>query len=256
MILPSEFLETPIAHRALHDAEQGIPENSRSAVRRAVAAGYGIEIDVQLSADGRAMVFHDDTLDRMTHAAGPVARRTARELSDLVLKGSEDHVPTLADILEIVGGRVPLLVEIKDQSGGIGEADDRLERAVAAELEDYAGPVAVMSFNPHVVAHMKALAPDLPRGLTTCGFIPSQWPQIAPEACAALRSISAFGKVGARFVSHDWTDLGSPRIAELKAQGVPILCWTITTPQMEAEARRVADNITFEQYLPQVAPRD
>jgi glycerophosphoryl diester phosphodiesterase len=121
---------------------------------------------------------------------------------------------------------------------------------VAEDLRDYSGPVAVMSFNPHVVAAMRTHAPDLPRGLVSSAFIPSQWPQISPETCTHLRSISDFGRVGASFISHDWTDLGSPRVAELKANGTPILCWTVTTAQIEAEARRVADNITFEGYLP------
>jgi glycerophosphoryl diester phosphodiesterase len=253
MILPSEFLSAPIAHRALHDAENGIPENSRSAVRRAVSAGYGIEIDVQLSSDGQAVVFHDDTLDRMTRSAGPVAKRTARELSDLVLKGSEDRIPMLSDILDLVGGAVPLLIEIKDQSGAIGEGEDNLERAVAEALRGYEGPVAVMSFNPHVVGAMRKHAPDVPRGIVTSAFIPSRWPQLSAEVCTRLRSIADFGRVSAGFVSHDWTDLGSPRIAELKANGTPILCWTVTTPQIEAEARRVADNITFEGYLPHIS---
>jgi glycerophosphoryl diester phosphodiesterase len=124
MILPPEFLSAPIAHRALHDAEQGVPENSRGAVQRAVRAGYGIEIDVHLSADGRAVVFHDDTLDRLTHTTGPVAKRTARELSDLVLKGSDERIPMLSDVLELVDGQVPILIEIKDQSGAIGEGED------------------------------------------------------------------------------------------------------------------------------------
>jgi glycerophosphoryl diester phosphodiesterase len=125
MILPPEFLSAPIAHRALHDAEQGVPENSRGAVQRAVRAGYGIEIDVHLSADGRAVVFHDDTLDRLTHTTGPVGKRTARELSDLVLKGSDERIPTLSDILDLVDGQVPILIEIKDQSGAIGEGGDQ-----------------------------------------------------------------------------------------------------------------------------------
>lgn len=252
MILPSEFLAAPIAHRALHDAERGIPENSRAAVQRAMRAGYGIEIDVHLSADGRAVVFHDDTLDRLTHAAGPVARRTARELSDLVLRGSEEHIPMLSDILDLVAGAVPILIEVKDQSGAIDAGEDLLEQAVANDLRDYDGPVAVMSFNPYVVAAMRAHAPDVPRGLVSSAFIPSQWPQITPETCLHLRSISDFGRVGATFISHDWTDLGSPRVAELKAQGTPVLCWTVTSPQVEAEARRVADNVTFEGYLPAI----
>jgi glycerophosphoryl diester phosphodiesterase len=107
-----------------------------------------------------------------------------------------------------------------------------------------------MSFNPHVVAAMKTIAPNLPRGLVTSAFMPSKWPHLTPERCRHLRSISDFGRVGAAFVSHQWTDLGSPRVMELKANGTPVLCWTVTTPQIEAEARRVADNITFEGYLP------
>lgn len=252
MILPPEFLSAPIAHRAFHDAEQGIPENSKAAVQRAIRAGYGIEIDVHLSADGQAMVFHDDTLDRLTQVTGPVSKRTARELGDLVLAGSEERIPTLTDILELVAGQVPILIELKDQSGAIGASEDDLERSVARDLEGYAGPVAVMSFNPHVVASMRRHAPDIPRGLVSSAFIPSKWPQISPETCTHLRSIADFGRVGASFISHDWTDLGSPRVAELKSNGTPILCWTVTTAQIEAEARRVADNITFEGYVPQI----
>lgn len=250
--LPRVFTEAPIAHRALHDTSQGILENSPGAVRRAVQAGYGVEVDVQLSADGVAMVFHDDTLDRLTVTQGLVKGRTAQELQDIHLKASDDTIPTLAQVLEMVGGRVPILIELKDQSGGLEEHDDTLERAVAADLAGYDGPAAVMSFNPYVVNAMREHAPDVPRGLVTSGFIPSKWPHLSAEACTALRSISTFGKVGASFISHDWTDLGSPRVAELKSHGTPILCWTVTSPQIEGEARRVADNITFESYLPSV----
>ncbi|QBY02146.1 phosphodiesterase [Rhodophyticola sp. CCM32] len=253
MTLPASFLNPPLAHRALHDMGQGIPENGVTAVRRAVSAGYGIEIDVQPSADGVAMVFHDATLDRLTETTGMVHDRTARELMDLRLKGSEENIPSLAQILQLVEGRVPLLIEIKDQSGGIGEApDDVLERGVASALEGYAGPVAVMSFNPHMIAAFRAHAPDVPRGLVTSGFMPSQWPELSADTCAHLRSIRDFGRVGAQFISHDWTDLGSPRVAELKAQKIPVLCWTIRSAQAETEARRVADNVTFEGYLPQL----
>ncbi|MBO6602694.1 glycerophosphodiester phosphodiesterase family protein [Boseongicola sp. H5] len=255
MTFPAAFLGPPIAHRALHDAGQGIPENGVTAVRRAVAMGYGIEIDVQPSADGQAMVFHDATLDRMTGTTGPIRARTARDLMDLRLKGSEENIASLSQILQLVAGRVPLLIEIKDQSGGIGApADDMLERGVVTALQGYAGPVAVMSFNPHTIASFRAHAPNVARGLVTSGFMPSQWPGLSPELCSHLRSIRDFGKVGAQFISHDWTDLGSPRVAELKAQKIPVLCWTIQSAQAEAEARRIADNVTFEGYLPPLDP--
>lgn len=249
-MLDRAFLSVPLAHRGLHDAEKGVPENSRAAMAAAVAAGHGIELDVQPSADGVAMVFHDATLDRLTRETGPIAARSAAELGRMPLRGSDETIPTLAEVLDLVAGRAPVLIEIKDQSGGRGDATEVLEAAVANVVAGRQGPLAVMSFNPASVAAMRRLAPDLPRGLTTGGFLPEDWPMLTPEACHALRSIKAFGAVGARFISHDWTDLGSPRVRELKAQGTPILCWTIRSAAMEAEARRVADNITYEGYSP------
>ncbi|MBF9034788.1 phosphodiesterase [Rhodobacterales bacterium HKCCE2091] len=253
--LPGSFLETPLAHRGLHDMGSAVPENSRGAFRRAAAAGFGIECDLQLSADGVAMVFHDATLDRLCGRQGPVHDLTARELGDLPLFGSSDHIPTLAEALEVVDGRVPILIELKDQSDGAGTTDRRLEEAAASVLRDYDGPVAVMSFNPAQVATMAELLPDVPRGLTTCGFVPSHWPMLAEHVATHLRGIADFDAVRAGFVSHDWTDLGNPRIAELKYAGVPVLTWTVRSPQEEAEARRIADNVTFEGYLPPVPAR-
>lgn len=247
MSLPPDFLRLPLAHRALHDRAQGRPENSRAAVRAAVAAGYGIEIDLQASADGVAMVFHDDELDRLTDATGPVRARSAAELGAIRLRDADDGIPTLAEVLEIVGGRVPLLIEIKDQSGDMGPDMGRLPEATAAALAGYGGPVAVMSFNPHAVAAMARLAPDIPRGLTTYAWDDDHAPE-NPALRARLAAIADYDAVGASFVSHHWRDLGRPRVAELKAQGAAVLCWTIRTPAEEAEARRVAQNITFEGY--------
>jgi len=252
--LAQSFTARPIAHRGLHDAGAGVIENSLTAFDRAMRMGYGIEMDLQLSADGVPMVFHDDTLDRLTNATGPVHGRAAQSLCDLQLKGSEDRIPTLAQVLHKVDGAVPLLIELKDQSGGLGPADTALEEATAEVLKGYHGDVAVMSFNPHMVAAMAGLAPEIPRGLTTCGFIPSKWPHLPPEDCMTLRSIVAFDEVGAQFVSHDWTDLGSPRVAELKERGIPILCWTITNRHDELQARLIAHTVTFEGYLPPLDP--
>lgn len=246
MRLPDAFLRAPIAHRALH--RPGRPENSLAAVRAAVAAGYGIEIDVQPSADAVAMVFHDDTLDRLTGAEGPVAARTAAELGAITLAGSDEGIPTLAEVLDAVAGKVALLIEIKDQDGAMGPGVGGLERAVARALEGYGGPVAVMSFNPHSVAAMAALAPEVPRGLTTYGWDDAE-AQALPEARRAeLAAIGDFERVGASFISHDRRDLGNPRVAELKARGVPVLCWTVRSAEQESQAREIADNITFEGY--------
>jgi len=252
--LPPSFLTHPLAHRALHDASAGRPENSLAAVRHAVALGYGIEIDLQLSADGQAMVFHDYDLARLTHSDGPVNTQTAAALQAIRVRHSDAPIPTLPEVLAEVAGRVPLLIELKDQSRGMGPTDPVLERATALALRGYSGPVAVMSYNPYTVGTMAELAPDVPRGLTTDAFPAEDFPRDAgPEVTAhrlALAQITAYDAVGASFISHDWHDLDRPRVADLKAQGAAILCWTVRSAQDEAIARRVAQNITFENYLP------
>jgi len=246
--LPPAFLTVPIAHRALHDRAARRPENSPAAIRAAVQAGYGIEIDLQLSADGQAMVFHDEGLDRLTAETGPLATRTAAALSRIALRDSEEAIPTLIEVLALIAGHVPLLIEIKDQSLSLTATDGRLEQATAAALQDYGGPVAVMSFNPHSVAHMARFAPQVPRGLTTCDYYPDHWPAISPETRARLRDIPDYDATGSSFISHQAADLARPRVAALRAQGAAILCWTIRSPQAEAAAREFAQNITFEGY--------
>lgn len=248
--LPAAFLGAPLAHRALHGP--GRPENSRAAVRAALAAGCGIEIDVQISADGRAMVFHDATLDRLTAGSGPVAGRTAEALGRIALGGGDEGIPTLPEVLALVAGRAALLIELKDRTERLAGTDGRLEGAVAAALRDYAGPVAVMAFNPDMVARMADLAPGVPRGLTTSAFDPDDWSPLPPGTCDRLRGIPDYGRCGASFVSHEWTDLTRPRIAGLAAQGAAILCWTIRSPAEEAVARRIAGNVTFEGYAARV----
>jgi glycerophosphoryl diester phosphodiesterase len=247
--LPEVFRRLPIAHRALHDVTAGRPENSREAIRAAMAAGYGIEIDLQPSRDGRAMVFHDYDLGRLTPETGPVRGRDAAELAQIPLRGGEAGIPDLPEVLTLVAGRVPLLIELKDQHGQMGVTDGVLEAATAEALAGYKGLVALMSFNPEMVVAMAALSPDLPRGIVTCAYTPEDWPLLREETRARLRAIPDYERAGASFVSHDVTDLANPRLAELRAQGAAILCWTVRSRETEARARQVADNITFERYL-------
>jgi glycerophosphoryl diester phosphodiesterase len=247
--LPAAFLRRPIAHRGLHDRARGLVENSRAAVAAAVASGYGVEIDVQRAADGEAMVFHDEALPRLTGAPGLVADHAAAALGRIRLLGSDETVPTLGEILALVAGRRPLLIEVKDQTGTLGPEVGPLEARVAAALAGYPGPVAVMSFNPHSVAALAAAAPDVPRGLTSCAFEDGDWalPDYRRAELAALPDVRP---TGAAFVSHDKDDLANPAVLRLKAEGLPILTWTVRSPAEEAVARRVADNVTFERYLP------
>ena len=248
-LLPSAFLVSPIAHRGLHDRADGRPENSTEAFRAAVDHGYGIELDLQLTSDGKALAFHDYDLTRLTGAPGFVRSRTSHEMRALPLIGGASGAPLLEEVLEIVQGRVPLLIELKDQDGALGDNIGELEAATVKALDSYLGPTAVMSFNPNAVAALQSLAPDIPRGLVTEDFDPVDW-KVGASRAADLSTIAEYDKVGASFISHNREHLSMPRVAELKATGAAILSWTIRSPEEEAKARRVAENVTFEGYLP------
>jgi glycerophosphoryl diester phosphodiesterase len=250
MRLPEPFLTRPIAHRALHDRSQGRPENSRAAVAAAIEAGYGIEIDLQLSADGVAMVFHDYALGRLTGTQGAVRQRTAAELGQIGLLSGNEGIPTFREILDLVAGRVPLLVEVKDQDGGLGADVGPLERATAADAVGYTGPIAFMSFNPNSMLALADHAPEAIRGLTTEDFVRGNWPNVATARRAELTAIPDIEATQACFISHGYRDLDTSPVGRARSRGLSVLCFTIRSPAQEAEARLHADNITFEGYLP------
>ena len=250
MALDAAFLARPIAHRGLHDAKRGIPENSAAAFRAAIAGNYGIELDLQVSSDGHAMVFHDFDFDRMTDHRGPVSARLARDTDMIRLQGGEQTVPRLTEILAMVAGKVPLLIEMKDQSGVLGPGPARLEAALARALSTYRGPVAVMSFNPDAVGSFTRLSPDIPVGLVTGPFRKSDWPDVPEARLDRLNSGAELPGIGGSFISHDHRDLDRPMVAGLRDSGLPVLCWTVRSRAEEERARKFADNVTFEGYLP------
>lgn len=250
MRLSNEFLEIPLAHRGLHDQTRDCPENSRTAVRAAVEAGYGVEIDVQASLDGTAIVFHDRDLARLTGRSGSVRETPALDLRGMCLLGGRETIPSLREILGLIAGRAPLLIEIKDRDGRYLRIEGTTERAVADELRDYSGPAAVMSFHPGSVGQFGRLAPGIPRGLVGCDFENPEFDGIAPSRRQAFRDYAALETTGASFVSHDWRSLGAPAVASVRERGADILCWTVRSPAEELVARRTASNITFEGYRP------
>lgn len=250
MTLPAAFFERPITHRGLHDRSKGVIENSKPAFEAAIAAGYGIELDLQLSSDTQAMVFHDYDMARLTGEPGAIQTRTAEVVRGMTLKGSNDKIFDLPAVLELVDGRVPLLIELKDQDGAMGPNVGALERATAEALSAYQGNVALMSFNPNSTAVLAELAPDRPRGLVTSSYDPKDWMPLSTKLCDHLRDIPDYERSKSCFISHEVHDLSRPRVAELKAQGASVLCWTVKSQAQADEALKVAENITFEAFIP------
>ena len=239
----------PYAHRGLHDAAAGTPENSLSALSAAVAGGYGIEIDVQAAVDGTPMVFHDETLHRMTGREGDIAALSAAELRAVRLKGSEDGIPTLAEALDCVAGRTPMLIEIKHH----GDSDGTLEAAVLETVRDYAGPFALMSFEPSALMHLRRLAPDVPRGLVSEAYwLRPFWPHVSGFERLRRRLMLHAIRTAPHFIAYHWRDLRNPflRLA-LRVRPRPLLSWTVRKPEESEIARgRRADQIIFEDFRP------
>ena len=228
--------ELPIAHRGLHDTSRHRPENSMAAFRAAVEAPYAIECDLHPSADGVPIVFHDDDLARLTGIQGNIRDRTASELQTFSLGGSEERIPALADLLTLVAGAVPLILELKSQA----YRDDGFAEAVCELLADYAGPVAVMSFEPRLIRDTRLHAPGLPRGLVAHGG----W-----RSC--LRFVAAVVRVNAHFVSYSIDDLPTPGpLIARYGLGLPLICWTIRNKAQQRHADRWTEQITFEGFLP------
>jgi glycerophosphoryl diester phosphodiesterase len=240
----------PIAHRGYHDRQAGRLENTLGAAAAAVARGFAIECDLQPTADGSVVLFHDDTLDRLTDATGPVGPRTLAELKALRLRDTDDRIPTLEEFLTLVAGRVPLVIELKSQWRG----DRRLEERVAPILSAYRGPAVIMSFDPASMWAMRRLLPNLPRGLVADAFeAGSDWGQLSAFHRFALRHLLAAATVAPSFVSYGIRDLPAPAPALLRRLGLPVITWTVRSPADQTKALRFADQITFEGFDPDAA---
>ncbi|WP_295812868.1 glycerophosphodiester phosphodiesterase [uncultured Nitratireductor sp.] len=226
----------PIAHRGLHDMNSKRWENSLSAFQAAVAGNYSIECDVHLSSDGVPVVFHDHALRRLTGRHGTVADKTAQELGALRIGDTEDHVPTLHEMLAVVAGRVPLVIELKASDGH----DDALVVRVIEALQSYSGPTALMSFEHRLVRQLAEQAPGLPRGLTaeglTRGAIEAHFSMLAHDIS---------------FVSYAVNDLPSPFVSFVRDRlSMPVITWTVRDREAVDRTAAHADQMTFEGFLP------
>ena len=229
-----------IAHRGLHDGNKAVPENTLAGMMAAAEAGYAIELDVQLSSDGMAMVFHDETLERLCNRADAVASLDTATLSTIPVAGTSQTILPLADILASVAGRVPVIVEMKDN----GAANPILAKAVARDLALAGGEVAAMSFAHDLVAAFIECGTTIPCGLTAEGML--------PDALAAHHDFmdSTIGQ-SVRFISYNVHHLPNAFITTMREErGLPVITWTVRNPDMKAHSDAYADQITFEGFVP------
>ena len=243
---PAWLTARPIAHRGLHDAEQGLIENTPSAAAAAIAGRYGIEADLQISADGEAMVYHDDTLGRLTDGVGALRDLSAAALKRVPFRATADRMIELGDLLDLVAGRVTLLIEIKSRFDG----DLRLAARAAAVLAPYRGPVAVMSSDPAPIIEMRRIAPHIVRGIVAGRRHPPQFWKFLSRAQRFELAFLLHGRMSRPgFLAYRVDGLATvmPRAARLLFE-LPVLAWTVRSAQDRAVAARFADQVIFEGF--------
>lgn len=237
----------PIAHRGLHDAAANRIENTLAAFTAAIAEGYAIECDLQMSADGEAMVFHDNTLDRLTATRGRVSARTSAELKKIEFRNATARMAELGELLDHVHGRVPLVIEIKSQWNG----DTALARRAVELLASYKGRHALMSFDPDIVAAVRRLSPKTVRGIVADRVDDrGVWRRLDLTRRLELRHLAHLERSDPQFISFEVEGLPWPPVQALRAAGMPVISWTIRSKAQADTARRYSDQITFEGFRP------
>ncbi|MDQ0464072.1 glycerophosphoryl diester phosphodiesterase [Caulobacter ginsengisoli] len=231
----------PVAHRGLW-TPNGAPENSLAAFQAACAGGYGIELDVQLSADGEAMVFHDYSLARMTGAEGKLRDHSAADLKTLKLAGTDETIPTLAEALVEVGHRCLVHIELKTPFGEVGA----LEKRVSEVLLDHNGPICIIGFNPYMHAWFAEHHPQILRGLDSYAWNDDGAMKLAPEQRKAFAALEHVDIARPDFLALDAKMLPSPRADLCRAKGMPIIAWTVRDPAEWERLEPHCDNLIFE----------
>jgi glycerophosphoryl diester phosphodiesterase len=246
---PDWLTARPIAHRGLHDLARGMVENMPGAIDAAIAGRFAIEVDIQLSGDGEAMVHHDDALGRLTEGNGKLIDKTAAELKAVAFKDTSERMMTLADLCARLAGRVPLMVEVKSHFDG----DRRLVKRMAQVLEAYSGPVVGMSFDPDQVFALRQTMPRLLRGIVAQrSYDDDYWAKLTSEQRAGMLHLRHGFRTEPHFVAF-WIDqlpAPAPWIAR-NIFGCPLLAWTVRTPKQRARAGRYADQMIFEGFSPE-----
>ncbi len=238
------LIARPLAHRGLHDDQNGIIENTPSAFAAAIAARYGIECDLQISSDGEAMVYHDDTLGRLTEASARLDAMTAAELKRVTFRATQDRMMTLGELCDFVAGRAALLIELKSPRAG----DRRLAARAATVLSGYVGRAAVMSFEPAQIVDLRRIAPRLPRGMAVRMHA---WRDVSAAPRRAMAALAHGLTARPQFVAYSVSHLPAllPTLAR-SVFGLPLLAWTVRSADDREKAARYADQMIFEGFRP------
>ena len=248
MRAPDWLTARPVAHRGLHDPARGIIENMPGAAQAAISANFGIECDIQLTADGEAMVHHDDELGRLTEGSGALLGMTAAQLKAVKFRDTSERMMSLGDLCALVAGRVPLVIEVKSHFDG----DRKLVARMAEILSSYRGPAVGMSFDPDQVMALRELMPQLTRGIIAeHAYEQADWPEATPAQRRGMLHLRHGLRTRPHFVAY-WVD-DMPAVAPWIARnifGCPLLTWTVRTPEQRATAARCADQMIFEGFVP------
>jgi glycerophosphoryl diester phosphodiesterase len=246
--VPDWLTARPIAHRGLHDRARGIIENTPAAAQAAVSGNFSIECDIQLTADGEAMVHHDDALGRLTEGTGALLGMTSGQLRAVKFRDTSERMMSLGDLCALVAGRVPLAIEVKSHFDG----DRKLVTRMSDVLASYSGPVAGMSFDPDQMLALREKMPALPRGIIAQRiYDEADWPEATLAQRQSMLHLRHAFRTQPDFVAYRVDDLPAPTpwIAR-NVFGLPLLTWTVRTPEQRATAIRYADQMIFEGFLP------
>jgi glycerophosphoryl diester phosphodiesterase len=248
MRAPDWLTARPVAHRGLHDHARSIIENMPAAATAAVAGNFAIECDIQLTADGEAMVHHDDALGRLTEGSGALLGKTSAELKRVTFKDTPEKMMSLGDLCALVAGRVPLVIEVKSHF----DSDRKLVARMAEVLASYDGPAVGMSFDPDQVMALRELLPSRPRGIIAeREYTAADWPEATPAQRRGMLHLRHAFRTRPHFVAW-WVDelpAAAPWIAR-NIFGCSLLTWTVHTPGQRAIATRHADQMIFEGFSP------
>jgi glycerophosphoryl diester phosphodiesterase len=245
---PDWLTARPVAHRGLHDRARGIIENMPGAARAAIEGNFTIECDIQLTADGEAMVHHDDALGRLTEGSATLLCMTAEELRAARFKNTPEKMMSLGDLCALVEGRVPIVIEVKSHFDG----DRKLVGRMAQVLASYSGPAAGMSFDPDQVQALREAMPELPRGIVAERvYTEADWPEASPAQRKGMLHLRHAFRTRPHFVAYWVNDLPAPApwIAR-HVFGLPLLTWTVRDSEQRERAARFADQMIFEGFRP------